>query len=294
MKLSLSGRLWQTSDGYSITLREHIALARQFGYEGLEVRHPMLPGGDEIGAIKSLLCEARLVPVFCFCAGLPRTEASWSDALRVAETMQALGGEAVRVAVTQSDELEVVRDLAVRLDPLGLAVLVHNHLDTLCDTTEKSLAVLEKIGHPRVRLLLDCAHLLMAEETNLPRALERLLPWVDVVNVQNVCRAEGGNIRGTHDCWRHVPPHHPGGIAFSEILRHLQYLGFDGWLNVMTAVSPDEDAAAFAKDYWNLLDEGRKISPQAHDLQARPESPKISHQNNTKAETRGDFSGSLD
>jgi len=62
----------------------------------------------------------------------------------------------------------------------------------------------------------------------------------------------------------------------------------------MTAVSPDEDAAAFAKDYWNLLDEGRKISPQSHDLQARPESPKISHQNNTKAETRGDFSGSLD
>ena len=71
MKLSLSGRLWETPRGYRITLAEHIRTAARLGYHGIEVRYPLLPGQGEIPAVRKLLKEHRVQTVFAFCAGRP-------------------------------------------------------------------------------------------------------------------------------------------------------------------------------------------------------------------------------
>ena len=43
MKFGLSGRLFESRSGYTVNLREFLVLARDLGYDGVEIRYPQLP-----------------------------------------------------------------------------------------------------------------------------------------------------------------------------------------------------------------------------------------------------------
>ena len=113
MKLSLSGRLWESPKGYRITLKEHIAEAAYIGYEGIEVRYPLLPSQDEIPTVNKLLKQYKIKAVFAFCAGLPVDEKSTLDAQRVISTMKELGASFVRITISKEEDLPALKKLCL-------------------------------------------------------------------------------------------------------------------------------------------------------------------------------------
>lgn len=258
MKLSISGRLWETKQGYTITLPEHIQIASQLGYAGIEVRYPLLPPEEEIASTQEHLRKVGIEAVFCFCAKIPHDEASWEDALRVAKTITSLGGNMMRVAVKEPEDLLKVRELAERIESLNLRILMHLHINTFCDSTSRCAEAIQTVDHPSVALLFDPAHLVLAGETDLIQATNQLLPWIGLINIQSVRRTEPtesqGSIRGYNDqWWEYIPAQEKGAIDFPLLLNHLRDSGYTGWLNVMPPTEPDEDAVATARGYFDLL-----------------------------------------
>ena len=256
MKLSLSGRLWESPKGYRVTLAEHIRAASKLGYAGIELRYPLLPKPDEIPAIQALLKENRVQAVFAFCAAVPKDDASRADAMRVVEIVQKLGGTHVRLAVFKEEELPSVRELAESAGKLGIRVALHVHTGTLCDSADKALAAVRTVNHSNVCLLADPIHLVLAGEPDVPGAIARIGPHTGLVNLQNYRIAPddaAGSIKIYGKSWFAAPPGHPQGLDFRSAITAFRKAGYDGWLNVMCSTTETEDPAAVARAYIDHL-----------------------------------------
>ncbi len=133
---------------------------------------------------------------------------------------------------------------------------VHVHTDTLCDSTDKCLAILQAIQHPNVCLLFDPIHLFLAGEQDLAGSIARLGPYIELVNLQNFRPAVTetvGSLRVGGKIWIPAPPGHPQGLDFQSTLAALRRAGYDGWLNVMCSTAETEDPAAVASLYREHL-----------------------------------------
>jgi sugar phosphate isomerase/epimerase len=252
MKLSLSGRLWESSKGYRITLAEHVEAAAKLGYAGIEVRYPLLPKIEEEGKIRSLLKEKKVEAVMGFCAGVPKDADSQADLTRVLKIHQALGVRFVRIAVFKEEDLSLVRKIGEQSQPLRIQTVMHVHINTLCDTAAKAASAVKKVDHPNVRLLFDPIHLVMAGEKNLDAATEQLAPWITFVNIQDYRPDPNGEVKADGN-WTRCMPGDPKGLDFKRVLATLKRVGYDGWLNVMCATGDNEDPPAVAKAYRDHL-----------------------------------------
>lgn len=257
MKLSLSGRLWETRGGYRAGLLEQVEVAKRLGYAGLEVRYPLLPEESAVAAVRARMEAAGIVPSLAFCAKVPVDAASREDARRVVRTLRALGGDAVRLAVMKEEQLPGVRELAEDAAREDVRLLVHVHVNTFCDTPAKALHLLGEVAHPNVRLLVDPAQLALSGERDLPSALERLFPHTGFVNLQDFRRtAPGepeGEAAGYDGRWTRVVPGQAGGFDWRGLLGTLARLGYGGWLNVMCATLETDDPVEVARGYLTLL-----------------------------------------
>ncbi len=63
IKLSLSGRLFESAKGYVLGRDEFFAFAKATGYQGVEVRYPQLPmetPADEVAKVRRQLADLGL------------------------------------------------------------------------------------------------------------------------------------------------------------------------------------------------------------------------------------------
>ena len=257
MKLSLSGRVWETPKGYRTTLAEQIPQVRSLGYEGLELRYPLLPAEAETNRIKELLVAHRVDPVMVFCAKVPRTTDDWSDTMRVIKTAGALGIPFLRVAVCAAEELPPVRELAGRVADHGIGLLLHLHLNTWCDRTSRMLEAIEIVNHSNVGALFDPAHVMLVGDQDVAGAIQELGALIRFVNIQNFRSAVAGEsdreIKGYRSWWTRALPDDPKGLDLKAVLSLLQAAGYQGWLNVMPSVAETEDPRQVALQYATSL-----------------------------------------
>jgi len=257
MKFSLSGRLWETSDGYRSSLVEQIPRARSLGYDGLEIRYPLLPAESEMSRIRELLAANRLEAVLAFLAKIPRTPEDWNDAMRVLKTLQALDIPFARVAVFSAEELPLLRELADRAADHGIGLLLHLHIDTWCDRPGRMLEAVETVNRPNVGVLFDPAHVTMAGDLDMAGAIRELGSLIRFINIQNLRPADPGEtepqIKGYCGGWICAMPEDPKGLPIKEILSMLQATGYEGWVNVMAAIAESEAPDQVARRYMEWL-----------------------------------------
>ena len=243
MRLALSSRLWESADGYAVDQMQHLAIARELGYDGVEMRYPLLPRRpEEIRRIAAALRDLDLTAVFGPCAGVPEDDRSRADASRVMDVLQQLGARWVKCIPMREDQAQGMVQLADMAEARGMILCTQLHAGTLTDTVERTEDFLRDVDHPSLGLIFDAAHLQLAGDPDLEGALQRLGPWLELVNVQCLSRDPAS---GT---W---VPALPDATDLAPLLRALP--SPRPWLTVMPACVAGQDPMAVARTYRQAL-----------------------------------------
>ncbi len=258
MKLCLSARLWESSKGYAITLPDFLTVTAELDYQGIELRYPLIPPPEKLGAIRDQAKRLGLTIVFSTCAALPRDAATRADALRVLDAVKFLGGSDLRATMTSDDDYAPMRELADLAAGKGIKVAMQVHVNTLCDTVAKTERCLEKLNHSNVRLIFDPTHLQIMGDTDIVGGIRRLIRWMDRANAQNYALdgpafQDRQKISISGKNWVRALPGEKGGLDFAAYLKALREAGFKGWINVMCDVEPGMDSKEVAKKYRHFL-----------------------------------------
>lgn len=249
MKLALSSRLWESADGYAVDQMRHLEITRELGYDGVELRYPLLPRGDtEIRRIAAALRDLELTAVFGPCAGVPDDDASWNDAARVMDTLRELGAKWVKCIPMSEDQVPGMARLADMAQARGMVLCTQLHANTLTDTVASTEQFLRQVDHPALGVIFDPAHLQLAEDADIDGAVRRLGPWLQLVNIQCLARdPQSGQ-------WAPALPGAPGVPGATDLAAALRALPqTDLWLTVMPACAADDDPLAVARLYRQAL-----------------------------------------
>lgn len=257
MKIAISGRLWETPQGYSSSLLQQIEVAAELGYQGVEARYPLIPEMSEWDAIKESLARHNIELVFAPAAGVPSTPAAREDLIRVLDFLQHCGARFLKlIPMTEADHdaMRLAADLGAER---GIKVLAQLHAETLTDTVARTEQFFQALNHPNLGLIFDAAHIPFSEEISIAEAATRLWPWIELVNLQSYKPAEASDgmqhssINGRE--WSLALPGDAEGTDLSAAIGVLRRLGYDGWLTVMPAVDASTSALEVARAYRSWL-----------------------------------------
>lgn len=256
MKLALSGRLWESAQGYTSNFNEQIQIAADLGYDGIEMRYPLIPERNEWDATRQRLEKAGITLVFAP-AMIPRDEAGYEDATRVLDALKAMGGSYLKVIPSAEGDVEVMRRVADLGAERGIKVASQLHANTMTDTVARTESFLTAANHDNLGLIFDACHIPFVEELPIDTAVQRLKKWIWIANVQSYkLAAEGDGLQrsniGGRD-WVLALPGDPEGTDLATSMRSLKSAGYDGWVTVMPAVDPTWDPIDVAKSYRDFL-----------------------------------------
>lgn len=259
MKLALSGRLWETPQGPSLSLLEQIEAVAKLGYTGIEIRYPILPGEEELEATREALLQHKIHAVFSAAGGAPTTPEKETDFIRVLDTIKYLGGQFVKQIPKSQADREAMRLAADLGAERNIKVLVQYHSNAETETVAKIERFFEEIDHPNLGLIYDACQIPFSEELpfSIEESVQRLRPWIDLVNLQSYKLStpdDGLNhitINGTK--WSLALPGDPAGTDLQTAVQVLLESDYNGWWVVMPAVEPGTDPLEVAAAYRDFL-----------------------------------------
>ncbi|TAK22366.1 MAG: sugar phosphate isomerase/epimerase [Chloroflexota bacterium] len=243
------------TDEISQDLDRAIALACEFGLEGIDIRTVWdtrvdLLTDDQITRVKSAasaagLAIAGIAPPFMKC--LHDSDAEWREhraildrSLRVAE---AFGARFVR-GFTFWKQIEPLshwdrivgayREVTPMIERSGLIVAIENEPACMLGTTDHLPRLLRDIGSPNVKALWDPANGAHDGERPVPTAFDRVM--ADTVHVH---LKDGRHVDGK---WEHAIVGE-GAVGLVDLSRALASIGYDGWVTLETHYRPRKTGA---------------------------------------------------
>lgn len=232
---------------------QQIAFAAQLGYRGIEARYSLIPDASEWDALKEALTRHNIELVFAPAAGAPSTPDALCDLIRVLDFLQHCGGQFLKLIPLAESEQDAMRLAAELGAERGIRVLTQLHAGTLTDTVERTEQFFNALDQANLGLIFDAAHISFSEEASIEKAVARLRPWIELVNLQSYKPARGDDglqhfpINGRE--WSLALPGDAAGTDLAKAIGVLKRSGYDGWLTVMPAIDgstqPQEVAHAY-------------------------------------------------
>jgi sugar phosphate isomerase/epimerase len=234
MKLSLSGRLVESSGGTIVPVRAFLDLAARYGYDAVDLRGTQLaPATPE--------AEVRAIRDGLEAGGLAVFEASYHGRLDAAgaEVFSAfaarladLGAEAVRL----HGDLAYLKRAARLAAPHGLRVVYQMHTGGAFETIATAAHAADEVDEPNFGVLPEPANLMLAGETFTETMLEPLRGRIFGVHVQTLEVRPGATdavplADGTEVPYERVPYARNRQIDFATFFAALRRVGFDGYVN---------------------------------------------------------------
>ncbi len=261
MKLALSARQFMIPGGFSMSLPEFIAFAREVGYDGVEIRRGHLDETSPATAVdeaRAALEEHGVCCTFLTAPGITDPE-SLRRAERVVDLAAAIGALYVRLSPNSEQSIPWIRRIADYAAERGVKTGAQLHNGTLLDTTERCEIYLPRIDHPNFGLAFEASHLIIAgQEKHAETEIERLAPYIIAVSIQNhkpmPADAEGPEVITLNGRkYALCLPGDPDGVDFDSLFRGLKRIGFDGYLTAMPGAFPGMESTELARVYFNFL-----------------------------------------
>jgi sugar phosphate isomerase/epimerase len=260
LKLSLSGRLFESAQGYRLNRDDFLAFAKGAGYEGVELRYPQMPmetPPEAVEEVKKRLADLGLTWVFGTVEGI-HEPALFERSLATMKQHKAGGALFTRCTAFKGEQVPLAQRFADEAAKLGVTLLMQVHANTITDNVEHALDAMTKIGRPNVKLAYDANHLLFDEDTKYADAIAKLRRHIVTMSVQNYKYAPdktpaADRIKiGPRDYVRALPGD-PAGIDYPAVFRELKRVGFDGWVTVMCDCPPVMDNKDLARRWHDYL-----------------------------------------
>jgi sugar phosphate isomerase/epimerase len=247
MKLSLSVRIAEapTKDHMTIGFEPFAELAKRCGYKAICLRASA--GGvqsprSQLQAMRQLLDNLGLdVSMVTTDFDVPLNNEQGPNNLRdiephldVAEQMRA---NLIRVCMKQAEDIAAAQRAADQARERGIRLAHQCHTNSLFETVDQILEVLQRICRDNFGLIYEPANLMLCGQPYGAETLRRLAPHLMNVYVQNHRLAADGPVRlptrvrgevGYHD----IPLWHEYGVDFEEVFAGLRAIGYDGYVTV--------------------------------------------------------------
>jgi sugar phosphate isomerase/epimerase len=251
MRLSLSGRIIEIEyRSCELGVPEFLHLARECGYDAVELRATQLPAGttrSEVERFRRLADELGLSVSCCIPPGITADEAGLQRLEQFAALARSLGCDTLKLWVGDADWLRRACD---RVAPDGVTLLAQTHTGGPFESIESCVATLGRVGRENFGLQYDPANLFEAEEEYGVAAVRRLGPAIRQLSVQSVRLARPEE----PDAWEHKGRHYrrclldePGALDYADVLHGLRAIGFGGYVTVNEPKPTLMAMAAFAK-----------------------------------------------
>ena len=254
MKLSLSGRVFESAAGYSLDRDDFLAFGRDAGYAGVELRYPQMPmetPTEQVVQVRGRLEQFGLTWVFGTVEGIVEP-AMFERAVATLEQHVAGGALFTRFTIFDPDQIEAAQRFADEAAARGAMLIMQLHNGTLPDNVPHALETMAKIDRPNVKLAYDANHLVFDGDMRYVDAIDALAPHIAAVSLQNFKPAAAGAADcitiGDNDYVRALPGD-PEGVDFAAVSEGLKRIGFDGYATVMCDCIPGMDPQALAKQW---------------------------------------------
>jgi sugar phosphate isomerase/epimerase len=259
MKLALSGRLFESRNGYTLDLEAFLRFARDCGCEGVEIRYPQLPletSASRLDEVKGLLGELGLTWVFGAVEGIVG-EPAFERAARMLDLHQRAGCRFTRFIISQPDQVVWAQRFADEAALRGRRLVTQIHCGTLADNVPHALETLERIARPNVGLIYEACHLRFDGDERHAQAVRSLASRIHCVALQNYKPASPADPKETvaeikGRAYVRALPGDPAGIDFPAVFSALREIGFDGFATVMADAMPGMDSRELAGRYIEM------------------------------------------
>lgn len=258
MKFALSGRLFESRGGYSLSLEEFLQFAAGAGYAGVELRYPQVPmetPASRLAEIRQRLADLGLTWVFGTVEGIG-DDRLFERALRTLDNNLSCGCGLTRCTVARPEHIPWARRFADEAARRGARLVMQLHANTLLDSVPRVLETLALIDRPNIGLSYEPNHLVFDGDRKYADAVHTLSRHIVAVSVQNYKRAPEGaphaiTVNGA--AWVRALPGDPEAIDFPSVFKALKAIGFDGFVTVMTDAVPGMDSRELARIYAGYL-----------------------------------------
>lgn len=255
MKLSVSCRI---AEGF-LSKREAIMsfpelcqLAKRSGYSGVCMRASQIgvqsPAAEVDAAVDALrehgLGVTMISGDFDIVYNNDEGPSCLRDITPHLDLAERLGAPLIRVCVKREDDLVAARDAADAAAERGLSLVHQCHVQSLFETVDQIEERLSQIDRPNFGLIFEAANLEECRQDYGARTINRLVPWIRNVYLQNQRLNPAGAV--TLDTWTHGPISfdvigipETGGIDFPAVFDALQIAGYDGVVTVHQSAPED-------------------------------------------------------
>ncbi|HET6324889.1 MAG TPA: sugar phosphate isomerase/epimerase [Planctomycetaceae bacterium] len=250
MKLSLSVRVAEApcKTRLNVPFADVVQLAAEYGYSAICLRASA--GGigtprEELLRMRDEVARAGLViSMVTADSDVPLNNEHGPDSLRnigpSLDVAEAVGCDLIRVCLKQASDIDPAKRAADLAGERGVRLAHQCHTTTLFEEVEPSIALLKRINRRNFGLIYEPINLLVCGQPYGLATLEAFAPYLMNVYLQNHRLDPQGPAALETWClgerrFHHIPIWEPGGVDFSEVVRGLRAIGYDGFVTVHQA-----------------------------------------------------------
>jgi sugar phosphate isomerase/epimerase len=271
MKLSLSVRIAEAvcKTRLNVPFADVVQLAAEYGYSAICLRASAGGVGtprNELVRMREEVARAGLVVSMVTAdSDVPLNNEHGPDSLRnigpSLDVAEAVGCDLIRVCLKQLSDVEPAKRAADLAAERGIRLAHQCHTTTLFEEVEPSIALLKRINRRNFGLIYEPINLLICGQPYGVETLEAFAPYLMNVYLQNHRLDPAGPAALETWClgvrrFHHIPLWELGGVDFSEVMRGLEAIGYDGFVTVHQAYAElmgPREAAAKSAEYLRSL-----------------------------------------
>ena len=263
MKLSLSVRVaekFSDKRQASMDLGQLAQLARQHRYHALCMRASQLGTQTPLETVREegakLGEQSLVVSMVTGDFPIPENSEEGTAALRnitpYLDLAEALGSDLLRICMKKEDDIVWAQRAADEAGERGLRLAHQCHNSSLFEQVDPSVDVLQRVGRANFGVIYEPANLQLCGEPYGRLAIERLVPYMFNVYLQNQRIEDSGpDLMQTWSrgavAFTQIPIWEEGGIDFPHILSTLEDIGYEGYVTIHQASAQLGTEAAVAE-----------------------------------------------
>jgi sugar phosphate isomerase/epimerase len=252
MRLSLSGFLFEDQATQSLSVREFCALAKDAGYDGVELRRTQVNIETPQDARGDVLAQVEDSGLYVTCLTTRHMPAGGTERDDFFRAYVQLCGDLRCRLLKTAGEPEWLRWAAAEAEPAGVVIATNNHAGTVLETVGGTKQHLQAVNHPNYGLLFDAMHLHAGKQDCVACIPDFISATRNIlVHVQ---RPGPTGDSGFFEHWeRTLTRAEPDAPDWPAVLRTYRALGYDGLITLIENGWPVDERESVAGRAADIL-----------------------------------------